>query len=99
MSEQRSTAATRLVAILAFGALVAFGILYINYTNRQNDLRWCSLMVGLDDRYQGLDTKDPDAIKFRDDVHRLRQGLRCPPSVFIPSPELSPVPSPVRSSS
>lgn len=78
---------TMLVSVVV---LFSFQILYTNYSNRKSDQRWCDLMVGLDDRYQALDTKDPDAIKFRNDVHKLRGSLQCPPAG--PPQDKSPTP-------
>lgn len=79
------------LVLVTFGLLVSFNILYTNYATRVGDARWCDLMVGLDDRYQKLETKDPDALDFRNRVHKLRQDLRCPPSpIEIPTLRRSP---------
>jgi hypothetical protein len=64
-------------ALAAFAALVTFSILYTNHVQRVSDRRWCELIPSLDDRYQSLDTKDPDAIRFRDQVHRINESLPC----------------------
>lgn len=72
--------------LVAFAAVTSFNILYTNYTNRESDRTWCELMVGLDNRYQNLKTSDPEAIKFRDQIHRIRNKLRCPPSESTPLP-------------
>jgi hypothetical protein len=74
-SNKRVTQA--LVALIIVGALISFNIWYTANQIRESDRRWCELIPSLDDRYQRLKTADPEAIKFRDQVHRIRSGLPC----------------------
>lgn len=69
--------AQALIALGAVGALVSFNIWYTADAIRRSDARWCELMTGLDARYQAIENPSPDAVKFRDQVHRFTQGLPC----------------------
>jgi hypothetical protein len=65
---------------IAFVLLLIMMILYIDYSNRHNDERWCKLMSSLDDRQQQI-KNDPkvsaDQREFIDNIHELRQSLGC----------------------
>lgn len=68
-----------LVALLGVAILISFTLWYVARSQREADLRWCALMVPLDDRYQRLPDPSPDAKQFADSVHVLRSQLHCPP--------------------
>jgi len=69
------------VALIGVAILISFTIWYTSYSQRQDDLRWCALMVGLDNRYQSLPPdSDPAALDFATKIHDLRRSLHCPDS-------------------
>ena len=80
-----------LVALVGVAILVSFNIWYTGHLQATSDNRWCSLMVGLDDRYQNLPSDPPpssEATDLANKIHQLRVGLHCPPSskvVTIPA--------------
>ena len=65
------------LGLAAVALLVVVNILYTNYSQRQNDRRWCELVTGLDNRYQALKEPTPEAVEFRDIVNRLQRSLPC----------------------
>jgi hypothetical protein len=80
-----------ITGLLAFMLLVSFNIWYTNYVQRQSDQRWCELIPSLDDRYQALNTEDPEAIRFRGQVNRIRKSLPCEKTPSqTPLPAVSP---------
>lgn len=80
-----SRAVERLVYLAGLGLAIIFVVMYVGWTQRVADERWCGLMTGLDDRYQRLESPDPDARRFADQVHELREDLPCdPPTVYAP---------------
>lgn len=82
-----------LIMLVAFVAVASFNILYTNHINRQSDQTWCDLITSLDERNQRaagtVAGSDPDAIKFRRQVHDIRERLSCPGS----SPQPRHIPS------
>ena len=84
--KDRRRATEALIALLGVAVLISFTLWYVAYSQREADLRWCSLMVPLDDRYQKLVDPSPDAKQFADSVHVLRSQLHCPPHrIVIPT--------------
>ncbi len=75
MIDRRKTLVIQIIInLMVVGALISFTVWYV----AQNDRRWCDLMQPLDKRYQALQTKDPAAIEFREDLHDLVGTLNCP---------------------
>lgn len=73
-----------LIALVGLVVVCSVVLLYVNYSQRQDDLRWCKLMVGLDDRYQSLPpTADSAAREFANNIHELRGELHCPRPVAV----------------
>lgn len=73
--------------LLALGG-VAFtilsGLFYVDRVQeqtlrveRENDRKWCALIVPLDDAYQSSTPSTPLGIKVRDAIHKLRSDLGC----------------------
>lgn len=95
---------TRLLqAATAFvGLAVLIGVVVLWQIHREHvaDQRWCSLMISLDDRYQAIPPGNisPDAQRFAEQIHELRQELHCPRSKVKPSPLPSSVPTSLLSS-
>ena len=83
--QSRSLVKSAIMMLAAFILVTSFNILYTNRVNRDSDRLWCDLMVSLDDRYQVLETTDPDALRFKGQVRVLRQRLHCPPAKPISS--------------
>lgn len=70
-----------ITVLVSLGILISTLFLYVNWTQRQDDLRWCKLMVGLDNRYQALPSDaDSAAREFASNIHDLRVKLHCPKS-------------------
>jgi hypothetical protein len=60
--------------LVTVGVLAGFTITYVTVQQR----RICGLIVLIDDRQQSLPVPtDPDALKFRNEVHRYRVNLGC----------------------
>jgi hypothetical protein len=80
--KKRNTRITQaLLALIGLGIVLSLNFWYTSYHQRQNDMHWCALMVGLDDRYQALPPQaDPAAREFATNIHVLRGKLHCPPS-------------------
>lgn len=84
-----------LLALLGVLIAVSFNFWYTAHVNEQNDKRWCSLMVNLDNRYQALPPGniDPAAKEFADNIHDLRKDFHCMSTpIFVTTPSPSPNP-------
>jgi hypothetical protein len=69
------------LALVGVLIVVSLNFWYTAHSQNQNDQKWCSLMVSLDDRYQALpQDANPDAKIFAQQVHALRRDLHCKPS-------------------
>jgi hypothetical protein len=75
------TIATSLITILI---VLGISIWYAGHVRSEADSRWCALIGGLDDRYQGIlknPPSDPGQAKslreFAVQVHQLRSDLGC----------------------
>lgn len=86
------------MAFVGLAILIGGAVLWQVHRERVADQRWCSLMVSLDDRYQALprDNISPDALKFAEQIHTLRQELHCPRTRVTTPP--GPLPSSAPSS-
>lgn len=88
--EKRTNRRVNRIAIIMLAAFISvssFQLLYYNWSMKESQAIWCELVVSLDNRYQGLESTDPDALEFRDQIHRIRGGLPCPRSrPQVPSP-------------
>lgn len=59
--------------------VVSLNFWFTIYYQQQQNQKWCSLIVTLDDRNQRLPpSADPDARLFASQMHDLRAGLHCP---------------------
>ena len=66
------------IALVGVLIVVSINFWYTAYSQDQNNHKWCSLMVSLDDRYQALpQDANPDAIEFAGQIHTLRQEFHC----------------------
>lgn len=82
------------IALLAVAGLVSFNLWYTSHERLQADIRWCELMVALDDRYRALPSPAPEAAKLAESISELRKNLQC----SEPGPVTTdPRPSPSRS--
>lgn len=75
--QRRGRLTERIVYLVGLGLAIVFTVMYVSWTQRTADERWCGLMTGLDDRYQKLQSPDPDAQAFARQVHEIRVSLPC----------------------
>lgn len=96
IKSRRDFVRATVMMLVAFIALVSFGILYLNHEMREADQRWCELFIGLDDNYRAAPpgSLPPRSQKFADQIRDLRHGLHCAdtpqPSIQAPRPSASP---------
>lgn len=64
--------------------LAAAGIAYTNWsigrqnaTERENDRRWCEMLVTLDDAYSSTPPQSELGRRLAADIHKLRVDLGC----------------------
>jgi hypothetical protein len=69
--------ATVLMVILGFGLALGLTIGYVAKKSRDDDRRWCSLLVNLDDAYQQNPPTSPVGRQIAADMHNLRVGFGC----------------------
>lgn len=80
VEKRRMTLAGRaLLALLGVLIAMSLNVWFTIYYQQQQNHKWCSLMVSLDDRYQALPpSSDPAARQFAAQIHTLRNDLNCP---------------------
>lgn len=67
-----------LAAVFVSVLLIAGGtVLYVDWTNRRNDARWCSLLVPLDEAYSTTPPQTQTGKDVAAAIHRLRQQHGC----------------------
>jgi hypothetical protein len=72
------------VIVVSIMALAIAGVLYTNYAiarqdkiERENDRRWCELLVTLDEAYQGNPPQSETGRAVARTIHDLRNALGC----------------------
>ena len=72
------------VTVSSVALLALAGVLYTNYslgeadkTERENDRRWCQLLVTLDDAYSTVPPTSALGRRVADAIHALRTDLEC----------------------
>lgn len=82
------------LGLIAIFIAISVNMLYTSYTNQKNDQRWCDMISGLDDNYKLArpGTLEPRQETFAQQVHALREGLHCKPTIVPPAPSQAPSP-------
>jgi hypothetical protein len=66
-----------ILGLVTLGLLISFTIWYTAWVQSNSDKRWCAFMAPLDQRYQQLQSPDPEAKKFAERLNDLVRGLKC----------------------
>ena len=76
-AKRRRLAYVLIVAFISIVTVVIGGILYTQHVAHQSDLRWCELLIPLDDAYQKFPLSDELGQKMVAAVHDLRINFGC----------------------
>lgn len=83
MARQRPTRPLLWSLLIAFASVLAVtfsGIAYSNYVARENNRKWCSVLITIDDAYaEALKNPNisPSGRRIGEEFHRLRVQFGC----------------------